>query len=513
MNNAPILIFQMQRMGDLVLSFPLLGWLARRFPNHPLWVIGERLFFEPLMPLSPPATYFDYGEAPDFRSLSFHAVINLSHRPEAAALAGGVRSDTLIGPYQDSQGRLLIKGDWQLYRSSLTHNNRYNLFHWADLNALDLIPAELMLRTAWPLPRPLHGREKNIPEGSSLSPTKSGARIGLFLGASEPEKHPDAEFWVRLTRHLLQAGHKPVLLGGPAERHLGSAVAQALHAHPLNLCGHFNVSALARFISELDLFVTPDTGPMHIAAWTGTPTLNLSLGPVNPWETGPFSPGHHVVRSSLDCTGCWRCIRERTLCKDDMAAGKIAALVEALFSGRSGDPAFPGRMLGGLDLSCTRRGLHGLYGLEELFRAPLAQTRASSSVDRGLPDEDALNAGMEDAATRRSLSLFWKNWFGALFGRFTPQEADDAWNHLRDRHPQTAEHLRNATAALALALARSIHGNRSDVLESSDFWKRTPPPLRPLSGYIQMYVQNALGSRAAFLHALSLLERIAALPL
>ena len=157
MNAAPILIFQMQRMGDLVLSFPLLGWLGALFPGHPLWVVGERMFFEPLMPLSPQATYFDYAEAFDFRAQDFRAVINLSHRPEAAALAGQVRSDVLIGPYRDAEGRLFIKGDWQLYRASLTHNNRYNLVHWADLNALDIIPASLMLRTAWPLPRPLPG--------------------------------------------------------------------------------------------------------------------------------------------------------------------------------------------------------------------------------------------------------------------------------------------------------------------------------------------------------------------
>ena len=488
MNAAPILIFQMQRMGDLVLSFPLLGWLGALFPGHPLWVVGERMFFEPLMPLSPQATYFDYAEAPDFRAQKFRAVINLSHRPEAAALAGQTRNDVLIGPYRDAEGRLFIKGDWQLYRASLTHNNRYNLFHWADLNALDIIPASIMLRTTWPLPRPLPDRDAPGPEASP-SIRKQGARIGLFLGASEPEKHPDADFWAALTRSLLRAGHKPALLGGPAEQDIGAAVAGKLKAPALNLCGRFNVSGLAGFVGELDLLVTPDTGPMHVAVWTGTPVLNLSLGPVNPWETGPFSPGHFVVRAALDCVGCWRCHRPATVCKEDMPAAKIAALAEALLAGR--DPSSRGARE--LELLRSKRVAHGLYGLETLFRFPPPRRE-----DPG-----------ESHPLRQDLSLFWKAWFGTLFGRFSDQEEAAAWNALRQPHPETAAEMRNAAAALAVDLAKAARGASPGPLESPDFWIRAPQSLRPLSGYLHMYLQNALGGRSAFLHALSLLERIA----
>ncbi|MDR1360588.1 MAG: glycosyltransferase family 9 protein, partial [Deltaproteobacteria bacterium] len=115
MNRPPILILQLQRMGDLVLSFPLLGWLAAVFPGHPLWVVGEAIFFEPLLPLSPQATYFSSNSLPDFKGQSFHAVLNLSHRPEAAALAASVRAEALFGPYLDADDVLHIRGDWQIY--------------------------------------------------------------------------------------------------------------------------------------------------------------------------------------------------------------------------------------------------------------------------------------------------------------------------------------------------------------------------------------------------------------
>lgn len=505
-------------MGDLVLSFPLLAWLAEVFPLHPLWVVGERMFFEPLLPLSPAVTYFDYGEKPVFRDLSFHAVINLSHRREAAVLAGGVRSDSIFGPYLDAKGRLLINGDWHLYRASLTDNNRYNVFHWSDLNALDIIPDRIMARTRWPRARPLPLCDS--PERKEGGPCRrhprfrrGGARIGLFLGASEAEKHPGAGFWSILAKWLLRAGHKPVLLGGSAEKLLGSAVANTLQAHALNLCGHFSISALARFIGELDLLIVPDTGPMHIAAWMGTPLVNLSLGPVNPWETGPFAPGHHVVRAALDCVGCWRCTQESAVCKEEMTAEKIAVFIDALLSGGNSDLPSLGRQCGGLEVLRTNRGCYGLYALEEVFRAPpVKKERYGRTFGREIPDDNAVSAGTETVAVRRSLALFWKSWFGTLFGRFTAREDFTAWESLRVEHPHISEQLRNGAVLMMAALVKHMRGNRSNAPDFSDVWKRSPPFLHPLSGYMDMYVQNALGSRESFLYALSLLERIAALP-
>ncbi|WP_348981287.1 hypothetical protein [Salidesulfovibrio onnuriiensis] len=53
MEKKPVLVLQMQRMGDLILSFPLFLWLERAFPGHPVWVVAEEGFYKPLMPLAP----------------------------------------------------------------------------------------------------------------------------------------------------------------------------------------------------------------------------------------------------------------------------------------------------------------------------------------------------------------------------------------------------------------------------------------------------------------------------
>ena len=493
MNKDPVLVLQMQRMGDLILSFPLLAKLLEAYPGHPLWVVGEQSFFEPLLPLSPQATYFSYTNAPDLRGHTFAAVINLSFRPEAAALAGLAKTDLLVGPWLNKRGRMFIKGQWQLYRASLTHNNRYNRYHWADLNTLDALPPPLALRPDWPLPRPL---TRSDSEGSE------GSRIGLFLGASEPEKHPDAPFWANLAKVLLKAGHKPVLLGGEGEKALGQTTASLIGAPHLNLTGRFSVAALAQFIRELDLLITPDTGPMHIAANLGTPVLNLSMGPVNPWETGPASPGHHILRPDLDCAGCWRCTQENARCRDTFTHAKVASVAAWLLAPQEPQGRISmQRRTHGLELLCTGRDEYGLYSLQSLIGP-----RTGSGPDAGGGPEN-----LPETLARPALSRFWQAWFGALFGLFSQEAPGRAWQELRDFHPQAAQTLTGSAAALALALAKTFRANPTAILSTPEFWEQAHPLARPLSGYIQMYAQNEQGSRQAVMHALSLAEQVAEL--
>jgi ADP-heptose:LPS heptosyltransferase len=486
----------MQRMGDVVLSFPLLGWLAAAFPGHPLWVAGEAAFFKPLLPLSPQAVYFSPESLPPLAGQAFHAVLNLSHRPEAARLAAAARADIRVGPYLDAQGALRIQGDWQLYRASLTHNNRYNLFHWADLNALDLIAPAAMRATVWPPAR--------------RPPASGAARVGLFLGASEADKRPLAGFWARLARLLLQAGHKPVLLGGPGELELGRRAAARLRAPALNLCGRFSVSGLARFIAGLDLFITPDTGPMHVAAWTGVPLLNLSLGPVNAWETGPFAPGHHVLRPVLDCAGCWGCVRPRLDCRAAVRAEAVAALARALLA-QSPLEALASRCPG-LEIMRSARDAHGLFSLETLLASPPSGGFLTGALrpgalppDHGPGDPDFPRAAL--ALARGDLSRFWRSWFGALFRRLPPEDSAAAWRRLAANHPRAAEVLAGGLADLARTLAGTARSGAPP--DGRDFWRAVPGPLRPLSSYIHLSLQND-PSRPSLLRAVSLVESLRA---
>ena len=69
------------------------------------------------------------------------------------------------------------------------------------------------------------------------------------------------------------------------------------------LTGQTDLAELVGILSLVDLLVTNDTGPAHIASALGRPTLVI-FGPTNPLTTRPFSPFAEIVRQPPDCAPC-----------------------------------------------------------------------------------------------------------------------------------------------------------------------------------------------------------------
>ncbi|MEZ7197870.1 glycosyltransferase family 9 protein [Pseudodesulfovibrio karagichevae] len=463
MAKKPILILQMQRMGDLVLSFPLMLWLARRHPGHPIFVAAEQIFYEPLMRLSPAATYFPWSGAAHLERHDYELVLNLSIQEKAAVLAGKVRAEAKLGPVQAGDGTRYVHGDWQLYRTSLVRNNLYNRFHWGELNGLDAVPFANIAATRFSLPRTLPGSNK----------------VGLFLGASDAAKRPTAAFWAKLVDELHGRGLRSVLFGGPAEKALGAEVAGLAKGPALNLCGTLGLDEFGAVGQTLGLFITPDTGPMHLAAWTGLKCLNLSMGNVNPWETGPFGPGHYVLRADLPCAkGCWHCTQDSLLCHEPFKPARVAGLAKRLASGADGS-RLARLELPGLTLFETGRSELGLYHLKRL--------------DAAAPDAERL------------ASRFWQAVFGGLFGLWEDRKAAEAWSALARHAPEEAERL----LAHIPEMGRQFkHGLRSGAVLDRSFWADSPAMARPFTGFANMYLENQDYSRQAWAHVLTLLERL-----
>lgn len=466
--DKPVLVLQMQRMGDLILSFPLFLWLSREYPGREILVAAEESFFRPLMPVSPKVTYIPWSGVDVLKKRQYRAVINLSIQEKAACLCHDLATEERFGPSMDAQGVRHVHGNWQMYRSSLVRNNRYNRFHWADLNALDCIPLRRMAETRFDGPR-------TLPDDVT--------RVGLFLGASEPAKRPSARFWAGLVLALLNRGLRPVLFGGPAEIELGREVERLAKAPALNLCGKLGLDEFGAVGQTLALFITPDTGPMHLAAWTGLKCLNLSMGNVNPWETGPFQPGHYVLRSDLDCAkGCWVCVKDSLECRDPFDPKRIAALAHRMARGARADQLARMR-LPGLELFRTARNGHGLYHLE-----PLCETECR-------PDEDRL------------LSGFWQSFFGHHFGLWSQDHPEKALGRARDLAPEETTRLLSHLSETGRQFRNGVA--KGELLNES-FWSESPREMRPFNGLAHMMLENGDFRPQAWRSVLTMLERLVA---
>jgi ADP-heptose:LPS heptosyltransferase len=456
---APNLVLQMQRMGDLILSFPLLARLRREEPDRPLRVVAEERFFTSLMPFAPDAVFFPPEAAERLASTRYRRVINLSHRREAALLCARLKAEEHLGRLQTSE-RASISGYWQLYRASLVRNNRHNRFHWADLHMMDLFAPSDTRRA-----RPAE------PAGAGQG------RVGLFVGASEEEKRPAARFWGELAAALTRKGMKTVLLGGPKDRPFAKEAARRAGMPGINLCGRFDLRAFAEFIQKLDLFVTPDTGPMHLAVWLGVPVLNLSLGPVHALETGPAASGHHVLRCSFSCSGCWTCTRGGQACRAAFTPERTALVTHTLLR----DPKrLPGLRMPGLSLCLTERTREGLFNLR------------------------ALTPEAENA--RDCLGRFWQAWFLEHAPRVHAARSREAARELAGRFPRLLPSLRRAAAQSMRRCAATLRTPGRALPPS--FWESAPPLIRPFTGRLQLFLQNEDYAKKAWEEGLAELEEL-----
>jgi len=96
-----------------------------------------------------------------------------------------------------------------------------------------------------------------------------------------------------------------VLLGGSGDRDIASSIIHAIPSGISNLSGTIPLEELPYVISRLDLMVTNDSGPMHIAAATKTPLVAL-FGPEDPRLFGPYTTPdlYRIVMKDVPCRPC-----------------------------------------------------------------------------------------------------------------------------------------------------------------------------------------------------------------
>ena len=130
----------------------------------------------------------------------------------------------------------------------------------------------------------------------------SGPRAGIIchLGASQDRKTWPESSWVAFLQKLLDSGKEKItIIGSPDEKALSEKICgQLIQGERVeNLTGETQFGELKNFIATAKLYVGADSGPMHVASFCSTPILNLSVGPVRFWETGPVSKGSRILVS------------------------------------------------------------------------------------------------------------------------------------------------------------------------------------------------------------------------
>jgi len=158
--------------------------------------------------------------------------------------------------------------------------------------------------------------------------------VVLFPGASNAIKMWPAERFAVLANRIAQTYKAYILIcGAPSDRAAQEAVASRVSAPLVRLVGKTDVVQLAAILKHSALFIGNDTGPLHLAAAVGTPTLCILGG----GHFGRFYPYgdrqmHRAVFQELECFHCnWLCPYEVSHCIHEITVEKAWQAVRRMF--------------------------------------------------------------------------------------------------------------------------------------------------------------------------------------
>jgi heptosyltransferase-2 len=304
-------------VGDAVMTIPALRELRRLFPAAHI-TLATRPWAQGLFADADFLDDFQVHEGSGLRSVvqqvrqwrkrNFDLAVLLPNSLETALVASLARVPLRIGYATDGRQRLLTHPlalpEWRASK----HEVFFYLKIVAELEWL--IKHEQTFLESQPdgsleVSNARKAAARAFLRARGVENDSRGPLVALCPGSinSRAKRWP-AERYAKLADRFIDELHAQVLLvGSGAEADVSLEVSRQMRYRPVVLTGETNLAELVVVLSLVDLLVTNDTGPAHIASALGQPTLVI-FGPTNPLTTRPFSPYGEIVREPPDCAPC-----------------------------------------------------------------------------------------------------------------------------------------------------------------------------------------------------------------
>ena len=181
-----------------------------------------------------------------------------------------------------------------------------------------------------------------FPKGVTPQPKP---RVAFIPCSRWRTKNWPPERFVEVGRALQKrAGATIFLVGSPEDQSVCDDIEKQLGGRVVNVCGKTSLVELGSLLQEMDLTVTVDSGPMHMAAAIGRPVLAV-FGATDPKRTGPpYGETHRVIAlEGLECRPCFsdRCARRDLACLRGLPAERV--ITEAMEMLKAGSNTAAGR--------------------------------------------------------------------------------------------------------------------------------------------------------------------------
>lgn len=149
--------------------------------------------------------------------------------------------------------------------------------------------------------------------------------IGINPGGDRRNRRWNPDNYAFVADKLIeQFSAKVVILGGPGEENIARHIEKKMRNDAINLAGKLTLNELTYIISQFDLLVTNDSGPMHIAAAVKTPLVAI-FGPEDPILMAPYTSTslYKIVFKDVDCRPCTKKNCSRPVCLDLITSEEV----------------------------------------------------------------------------------------------------------------------------------------------------------------------------------------------
>jgi heptosyltransferase-2 len=301
-------------VGDSVMTLPALRALRRVLPEARITLVvrpgakgifSEVDFIDDLLIYDRRNVLSVFSQIGEWRRRQFDLAVLFQNAFEAALIPFLAGVPLRLGYATESRQALLTHPltlpDWRSSR----HEVFYYLYLVTALEQLLFGTSEICEREPDASLKISEARKREAENLLRAYGVREGEPVVVLCPGSinSRAKRWPAEAYAALADRLIDSKHQVLLIGSAEEADVTHEVTNRMRQRPIVLTGKTSLDQITAVLSLVDLVVTNDTGPAHIAAALGRPTLVI-FGPTNPLTTRPFAPEAEILRHPPDCAPC-----------------------------------------------------------------------------------------------------------------------------------------------------------------------------------------------------------------
>lgn len=296
-------------IGDAVMATPALSALRCSFPEAEIVVLAKPAIaavfkahpdIDRIIPYEKPgkdAGFFGLWRlSQSLRLEHFDLAFLLQNAIEAALIAFFAGIPKRVGFASDGRAFLLTK--------SAKKNKAPKHRQESYLSLMDLVEGKKEKRPPYLI---VESQERALAQ--ALLKSKSTTEISCMIGLNPGAAYGSAKRWLPehfaavVDRLADQFQGQILIIGGPKERALSESIQKDMRHQAIVMTGKTTVREMMALISQCDLFISNDSGPMHIASALRIPQVAI-FGPTNAKATYARGAFDVMLQKDVDCAPC-----------------------------------------------------------------------------------------------------------------------------------------------------------------------------------------------------------------